>query len=106
MEMAYALITGQCSDPILERVEAQPGFEITHDNRDPIGLLELIKGVMYNYNSKVYRAVALIKIMKIGIVAQGRHMSTPDYLTMFRNHLDVVKAAGGDMCNHPGMVQD
>jgi hypothetical protein len=37
------------------------------------GLLEVIKGVMFNYNSRKYRAVALIEIMKPDIVPDSVH---------------------------------
>jgi hypothetical protein len=33
-------------------------------------------------------------------------MSDSDYLQKFRTQLDILKSAGGDMCNHSGMIQD
>lgn len=70
LESAYALIKGQCSKPILEKIEAQQKYGVTHQSRDPIGLLEIIKSVMFNYNSRKYRAMALIDIIKPDIVSQ------------------------------------
>jgi hypothetical protein len=106
LESVYALIKGQCSKPILEKVEAQHDYRAVHDTRDPIGLLEVIKGVMFNYNSRKYLAVAIIDIMKPNIVSQARYMSDSEYLNKFRTQLDVLKSAGGDMCRHPGLVLD
>ena len=106
LERACGLIRGQCSKPIMEKVEGQTGHQAVHQARDPIGLIELIKGVMFNYNSKKYRAMTLIDIIKPDIVSQTRHMSDSDYLERFRTQLDVLKSAGGDMCHHQGMRMD
>ena len=38
MEAVYALIKGQCSQPILKKIEAQTGYAKVHSDRDPIGL--------------------------------------------------------------------
>jgi hypothetical protein len=106
LESAYALIKGQCSKPILEKVEGQQSYNTVHQDRDPIGLLGLIKSVMCNYNSRKYRPVALIDIIKPDLMSQSRSMSTSDYLEKFRTQLDVLKSAGGEICKHPGMVAD
>jgi hypothetical protein len=106
LESVYALIKGQCSKPILEKVEAMQGYSGVHQARDPIGLLGLIKGVMFNYNSKKYRATSLIDIFKPDLVSQTRFMSDSEYLEKFRTQLDVLKSAGGDVCNHHGMTED
>jgi hypothetical protein len=106
MESAYALIKGQCSKPILEKVEAQQNYNTVHQARDAIGLLELIKCVMFNYNSRKYRAMTLIDIMQPNMVSQTRYMSDSEYLEKFRTQLDVLKSAGGEVCLHPGMVLD
>jgi len=106
MESVYGLIRGQCSKPILEKVEAQQTYSQVHSARDPIRLLGLIQNVMFNYNSKQYRAMSIINIIKSDIVTQTRYMTASEYLEKFRTQLDVLKAAGGDLCDHPGMVTD
>ena len=106
LESVYALIKGQCMKPILEKVEAQQEYAAAHQDRDPIRLLSLIKAVMFNYNSRMYRAMSVIGVIKPDIVSQTRYMSDSDYLEKFRNQLDVLKSAGGDICNHPGMIDD
>ena len=106
LESVYALIRGQCSKPIIEKIEAQHDYAVVHNNRNPIGLLRLIQGVMFNYNSKQYRAASIIRIIKPQIVTQSRYMSDSEYLEKFRTQLDVLKSAGGDICRHPGMITD
>ena len=106
LQSAYAMIKGQCTKPILEKVEAQGNYGDVHLRRDPIGLLQLIKEVMFNYNSRKARAIGIISLIKTNIVSQTRYMTTSDYLEKFRTQLDVLKAAGGDMCVHFGMVSD
>jgi hypothetical protein len=61
---------------------------------------------MFNYNSRKYRPAALIEIMESIFVSQTEYMSDSEYLENFRTRMDVLKSAGGDLCVHPGMVQD
>jgi hypothetical protein len=105
LESAYALLKGQSSKPILEKVEAQQGHLAVHQARDPIGLLKLLKGVMFNCDSKKYRAMSLIAIFKPDLVSQSRSMSDSEHLEKFRTQLDVMKSAGGDICSHNGMME-
>ena len=106
LRATYSLIKGQCSKPILEKVEAQHDYSGVQRDRDPIRLLVLIKDVMFNYNSRKYRAMSIIDAIKPGVVTQGRYMSVSDYLEKFRNQLDVLSSSGGNMCLHAGMTQD
>jgi hypothetical protein len=64
LESAYALIKGQCSKPMLEKVVAQVAYADVHASRDPIGLLAIIKGVMFHYNSKKYRSLTSSKLLE------------------------------------------
>jgi hypothetical protein len=105
LKSAYSLIKGQCSKPILEKVEAQANYATVHLEKDPIGLLKLIKGVMFNYNSRKFQSVAIFEVSKLILsVSQTRYMSASEYLEKFRTQLDVLKSAGGEISHHPGMV--
>ncbi len=106
LEGVYQLFKGQCSKPILEKVESQQAYATVHQGRDPIGLLKLIKAVMFNYNSKRYRAVALIEVIGVGLVFQSKYATASEYLEKFRTQLDVLRSAGGEISLHPGMVLD
>ena len=106
MQSMYALIKGQCSKPILEKVEAQNDYTAVHQARDPIGLLSLIKAVMFNYNSRKYRATTIIELIKPGSVYQTKQMSMSEYLQKFRTQMEVILSAGGEFCTHTGMVED
>jgi hypothetical protein len=106
MQSVYALIKGQCSKPVLEKVESQETYATTHMNRDPIGLLSIIKGMMFNDNSRKDRAVTLMDIIQPNVVSQTRYMTLSEYLEKFSTQLDVLKSAGGDICSHPGMMND
>jgi hypothetical protein len=106
LESAYALITGQCSEAIIEKVKAQTDYTAVHGARDPIRLLELVRSVMFQYNSRKYRAVAIIEIIDPSIVSQTRYMTDSDYLEKFRAKLSVLTSAGGTVTSHPGIVED
>ena len=111
LQSMYHILVGQCTKAIMEKVSAATDYTIVQPARDPIGLLGLIKGVMFNYNSRKYRAVSLIDIIKPHIISQvkagGVSMSNSEYLEKFRTQLDVLKSAGGDLCgNHHGLILD
>lgn len=88
LESIYGVIQGQSSKPIIEKVEAQEGYRVVHNDRDPIGLLKLIKGVMFNYNSRRARAVTIIEIIQPNFVSQLRYMTASEYLEKFRTTMD------------------
>ena len=106
LKSAYALIKGQCSKPILEKVEAQADYAQVHQDHDPIRLLGLLKLVMFQYNSRKYRAMAIIEIIGATLVSQMRYMSDSEYLEKFRMKLSVLESAGGELTTHQGMVKD
>jgi hypothetical protein len=91
-----------------QRRPSRAGAIIDQDTGTVVStLFYLIRAVMFHYNSRKYRAVALIDIIGPDIlVSQTRYMSVAEYLERFRTQLDVLKSAGGDICTHPGMVQD
>ena len=62
--MLTRLIQGQCSETVLEKVRAQTDFAAAavHRARDPIGLLRLVRSVMFQYDSRKHRAVAIIEL--------------------------------------------
>ena len=105
MASAYALIQGQCNDAMLEKVRAQGNYEVVHRARDPVGLLDLIRSVMYQYDSRKCRAMAIIE-MTDNMVSQGRHMSDAEYLEKFRTKLSVIESAGGTINMHSGLLTD
>ena len=44
----YAVVIGQCSDAMKAKLEANNKFETIKNNRDVIGLLNLIRTVAYD----------------------------------------------------------
>jgi hypothetical protein len=106
LESTYGLITGQCSESILEKVKAQDSYTDVHRDRDPIRLLGIIKAVMIQYDSKKYRAMAILQVINPQFVSQTRGMTDSEYLEKFRTKLSVLESAGGDILSHPGMIED
>ena len=102
---AYALIQGQCSDAVLEKVRGQANYATIHRDRDPVALLGLIRGVMFQYDSRKHRAVAIIELTS-NMVSQTRHMSDSEYLEKFRTRMSVIDSAGGTINMHHGLVTD
>ena len=86
-----ALIQGQCSEAVLEKVRAHTDFVAVHQARDPIGLLRLVRPVMFPYDSRKHRAVAIIELTKT-MLSQSRLMTDSEYLERFRTKLSVIES--------------
>ena len=87
----------------MEKVRAQTDFDAVQQGRDPIGLLCLIRSVMFQYDSRKHRAVAIIELTNTN-VSQSRHMTDSEYLEGFRTKLSVIESAGGTINIHHGIV--
>ena len=98
----YALIQGQCSDAVLEKVREQTDFVAVHQARDPIGLLRLLRSV---YDSQKHRTVATIELSN-SMMSQSRRMSDAEYLEKFRTELSDIELTGGTINIHHDMVSD
>ena len=53
------VIYGQCSDTLQVKLESRPDYEMIKAAVDPIGLLENIKVVMYQFQAECYGPLVL-----------------------------------------------
>ena len=70
LKSAYALIYRQCSDTLCVKLESRPDYKGIKATADPIGLLENIKAVMYQFQAERYGPLALY---------QAKHCCYPFY---------------------------
>ena len=54
LKSTYALIYGWCTDTLHMKLESRPDYEMIKAGADPIGLLENIKSVMYQFQVEHY----------------------------------------------------
>jgi DNA-dependent RNA polymerase auxiliary subunit epsilon len=67
---------------------------------DPIGLLELLQRISYNYQAQDFPLMAIAKAQEaIYIERQSQSESNIDYLQTFKNKAVVLEAVGGSLVN-------
>ena len=59
MKTLYALVWGQCTDVMRQKIEGTDEFEVLSEDRDGLGLLKTIKNLVYNFQSQKYLPQAL-----------------------------------------------
>jgi hypothetical protein len=84
LKTLYSLVWGQCSDVIRTRIEALDNHEEMSLKGDSIGLLQAIKGIVYNFQSEKYRPMAIHEAMRrFYMIYQDKYMTCGAYLEKF-----------------------
>ena len=69
-----------------QKLEAYPAYEVVEAAADVIGLLRLIKRLMYNYQSHKYSIRVVHKALrKLYTLQQGRHADIQEYLRQLQS---------------------
>lgn len=95
----YAIIYGQCTYPMKQKLRSHhKAFKSIDNDSDTIGLLKLIKSILYSYESvHPYRPLAILhSLERFFSFEQTKHMSNNDYLIQFKKNVMVVKVCCGD----------
>ena len=97
MEKTYALILGQCSKTICNRIEAHEQWESVNTSSNALGLLHLIRQSLYQRATRRQETHALIEaettLMRF---RQSERMSNLDYLEKLQDRVEVYKHLGGE----------
>ena len=97
MEKTYALILGQCSKTIRDRIEAHEQWEPVNTSSNALGLLRLIRQSLYQRATRRHETHALIDaettLMRF---RQSERMSNSDYLEKLRDLVEVYEHLGGE----------
>ena len=97
MEKTYALILGQCSKTIRDRIEAHEQWESVNTSSNALGPLRLIQQSLYERATRRHETHALIDaettLMRF---RQSERMSNSDYLEKWRDLVEVYEHLGGE----------
>ena len=97
MEKTYALILGQCSKTIRDRIEAHEQWESVNTSSNALGLLRLIRQSLYQRATRRQETHALIEaettLMRF---RQSERMSNSDYLEKLRDLVEVYEHLRGE----------
>ena len=97
MEKTYALILGQCSKTIRDRIEAHEHWETVNTSSNALGLLRLIRQSLYQRATRRQETHALIEAETVLMrFHQSERMSNSDYLEKLRDLVEVYEHLGGE----------
>ena len=97
MEKSYALILGQCSKTIRDRIEAHEQWEPVNSSSNALGLLRLIRQSLYQRATRRQETHALIEAeVTLMWFRQSERMSNSDYLEKLRDLVKVYEHLGGE----------
>ena len=93
---AYALVLGQCSQAVRNRIEAHADWSTINESSDVIELLRLIQTCMMQRQTRKHPIHNIVDNEKTVLnFKQGRRMSDNDYYQRFQDAVDVTEHAGG-----------
>ena len=105
LKSANALIYSQCSDMLRVKTKSRPNYKTLKRNANPIGLLETIKAVIFQFQVQHYAPLALHEAKKqYYMLYQDKHMTCQQYYETFKNSADVLEYCGGALGKEPGLV--
>ena len=96
-KQAYAVVLGQCSQPVRDRLTASEAWQGIQVNTDLMALLRLIRQCLYTGATTKKDAVSLQEAEEaLFHFKQGEHMSNHEYLEKFRDIVKRVEHHGGE----------
>jgi hypothetical protein len=104
LRQLFALVWGQCTDVLQQKLEADEGFATMSAENDGLLLIKTIKNITYRYQSQKYIPHSLFESKKRFYTQyQGAKLSTADYYTQFLNSIAVIRHSGGNIWNDEGV---
>jgi hypothetical protein len=82
----YAVIIGQCTEYMMAKLNAMPVFKTIHADKDVLGLLKAIKGLVFRFDGEKEFEMSLVEANdKLYRMYQGKEMTN----TQFRDKLTI-----------------
>ena len=104
LKKLYALVWGQCTDMMQQKLESSTGWDEIWRNGDGLKLLIMIKNIAYAFQSQNYpgRAIHEAKKRYFNLMQNGT-TTLKEHLTVFNNLVDVLEHTGGNIDDDIGM---
>jgi hypothetical protein len=107
IQALYSLVWGQCTDIMLQRIEALDTFANMSDTKNGLELLRAIKNISYNVQHQKKLSQALHESKRwYYALTQTRQITTQVYLEQYRNIVDVLKYSGASVGLEPGLIYE
>ena len=96
MEKAFALVLGQCSPSLRDKLEADENWDVINASSDVMELLTLIKSCMYTQATTKHASHSLYDAEeRLYCFKQTENMSNAEFKELLRSHVEVVEHLGG-----------
>jgi hypothetical protein len=102
----FAIILGQCTPAMTDRLHAEPTWETINRNTDVIGLLKLIQSNATVKQAQVEYTHALLDAMTEFTNFRQQQLTLPDYLQGFKDRVDHLERLQGPLGQEELRVQD
>ncbi|CAB9512359.1 unknown protein [Seminavis robusta] len=92
---AFSLIWGQCSDNIRTKVKSSADFETMSTSANVIGLLQSIRTVMLQFQTRKYQPLAILESKRRVINFRQGSLTVGEYYRMFKQKVEATEHNGG-----------
>jgi hypothetical protein len=101
LKAMYAVIWGQCSENMQNKVKTLEGFKEAQRDNDCVWLLKSIRQITYNFEDHKYLYSSLLEAeLNYMTYKQSEHESVAVYLENFRARYEVFEHYGGSIGQH------
>ena len=98
VQQLYSLVTGQCTEAMMARVEAHPDYEVTNDARDGVALLRIIRSICFDFQEQKFIQQSVHEaLQRFYALKQAKHETVAQYYERFQNQLDVLNQIGASV---------
>ena len=107
VQRVFALILGQCSDTIKNRIRSDQQWLVIDQNCDVIRLLTLIRDGLYQNAANLDKTHAMIEAdERLNKFRQGDKMSVYEYREKMKSLIDIYAAMGGEPGTTEARIKD
>jgi hypothetical protein len=105
LKTLYSLVWGQCTNVVQARIEALDEHKDISNRGNSIGLLKVIKALVYNFQSQKYWPLAIHDSMRhFYMIYQDKQAMCEAYLEKFQNCIDILEHCGGTVGQATGLL--
>ena len=105
LRLLYAVIWGQCSEPMKAKLEGLPQFEERDIDCDCVWLLQSIRSTMYQFEGKKHLFVAMAEARtKLEKCCQRPGQDLTEYFHEFKQTVDAFEHYGGTLGMDLGLI--
>ena len=104
VQSVYAVVWGQCSEGIREKIKSHAHYQTTAQSRNGIALLVIIRNIMYQSQSDRHLEHGIHEVIRRFYLFNQGNLDCQTYLERFRNLTEVVEQHGGTIGLHAGGI--